>query len=125
MAVSTIALYSCDPAIPLTIPVVYIQQISGQVYQLLFSRMVIAAWFYNSFKQEISPMSSTSRMDKQVNMCSWILYNNVKKKTTAICISLSKKKPKISTCEFLCSSNTGKMILRHCAKNSSNKAQNK
>ena len=80
MAVSTIALYSCDPAIPLTIPVVYIQQISGQVHQLLFSRMVIAAWFYNSFRQEISPMSITSRMDKQVNMCSRILYNNVKKK---------------------------------------------
>lgn len=50
-------------------------------------------------------MSITSRMDKQVNTCSQILYNNVKKKkqtTTAICINLSKKKPKISTHEFLC-----------------------
>lgn len=49
-------------------------------------------------------MSITSRMDKQVNTCSQILYNNVKKKktTTAICINLSKKKPKVSTHEFLC-----------------------
>ena len=72
-------------------------------------------------------MSITRRMGKHVNTRSRILYNNVKKKKKlknkySYCISLSKKKPKISTHEFLCSSNTGKMILRDYDKNSSNKS---